>query len=123
MEWVIDPAVDVIWDSVATIYTEAGTKEVAPQTDEQWAAVRNSAATLVESGNLLMLDGRALDRDQWLSAARGLSVAANGALKAAEARNVGALFVSGEEIYLACTACHLRYAPALRDVAPDQPGR
>ena len=123
MEWVIDPAVDVIWDSVATIYTEAGTKEVAPRTDEQWAAVRNSAATVAESGNLLMLEGRALDRDQWMGAARALTVAANGALKAAEARNVEALFVAGEDIYHACTACHLRYAPALQDAAPDKPAR
>jgi hypothetical protein len=38
MEWVIDPAADVVWDSVKSISTEAGTKEVSPQTDEQWAA-------------------------------------------------------------------------------------
>jgi hypothetical protein len=119
MEWVIDPAVDVIWDSVATIYTEAGTREVAPHTDEQWAAVRNSAVIVAESGNLLMLDGRAMDRDRWMSTARELTVAANGALKAAEARNVAALFTAGEDIYHACTACHLRYAPGLRDATPD----
>jgi hypothetical protein len=110
MEWVVDPAVDVIWDSVGTIYTEAGTKELAPRTDEQWAAVRNSAAIVAESGNLLMMEGRARDRGQWMSFARALTVAANGALKAAEARNVDALFAAGEDIYHVCSACHQRYA-------------
>lgn len=52
MEWVIDPAADVIWYSVKTIITQAGTKEIKQETDEQWAAVRNAAATLAESGNM-----------------------------------------------------------------------
>jgi hypothetical protein len=113
MEWVVDPAVDVIWDSVATIYTEAGTKEVAPHTDEQWAAVRNGAALVAESGNLLMIDGRARDRKEWMSAARALTAAAVLALKAAEDRNANALFTAGEVIYHACSACHQRYASHL----------
>jgi hypothetical protein len=110
MAWVVDPAVDVIWDSVGTIYTESGTKELAPRTDEQWNAVRNSAAIVAESGNLLMMDGRARDRDQWMTGARGLIDAANRALKAAEAKNVDALFTAGEDIYHACSVCHQRYA-------------
>jgi hypothetical protein len=110
MDWIIDPAVDVIWDSVGTIYTEAGTKERAPHTEEEWAAVRNGAAIVAESGNLLMMDGRARDRDKWMTVARGLTDAANRALKAAEAKNVNALFTAGEDIYQACTACHQRYA-------------
>jgi hypothetical protein len=110
MEWVIDPAADVIWDSVGTIYTEAGTKELAPRTEEQWAAVRNSAAIVAESANLLMMEGRARDGREWMAAARRLTVAANRALKAAEAKNVDALFTAGEDIYHACSACHQRYA-------------
>jgi len=110
MTWVIDPAADVVWDSVATIMTEAGTKDIAPHTDEEWAAVRNSAAIVAESGNLLMIEGRARDRDKWMTAARRLAVAANQALKAAEAKNVDSLFAAGGDIYNACAACHQRYA-------------
>src|SRR4051812_29916897 len=72
MEWVIDPTVDVIWDSVKSISTQAGTKEISPQTDEQWIAVRNAAAALTEAGNLLMLPGRARDDKDWAVAARAL---------------------------------------------------
>jgi len=110
MAWIIDPSVDVIWDSVGTIYTEAGTKELAPRTDEQWDAVRNSAAIVAESGNLLMMDGRARDRGPWMSFARALTDAANSARKAAGAKNIEALFTAGEELYDACSACHQRYA-------------
>lgn len=113
MEWVIDPAADVIWDAVKSIITEKGTQEIAPKTDEQWAAVRNGAATLAESANLLMIEGRARDNKEWMAAARRLTATAEQALKAAEAKQVDALFAAGGEIYKVCKACHDRYAPHL----------
>ena len=113
MEWVIDPAADAVWESVKTIITEQGTKEIAPQTDEQWEAVRHGAATLHESAHLLTLEGRARDRDEWTKAARGLMAAADEALKAVAERNPQAVFDAGGRIYNACSACHRRYAPQL----------
>jgi hypothetical protein len=113
MEWVIDPAADAVWDPVKTIITEQGTQEIAPQTQEQWDAVRNGAAMLVESANLLMMEGRARDQGEWLAAARRLAATAGKALKAAEAKNAEAVFAAGGEIYNACSACHRRYAPQL----------
>ena len=113
MEWVIDPAADAVWEPVKTIITEQGTKEIAPQTDEQWEAVRHGAATLHESAHLLTLEGRARDRGEWTQAARGLMEAADEALKAVEAKNPQAVFDAGGRIYNACSACHRRYAPQL----------
>ena len=113
MEWVIDPAADAVWESVKVISTEQGTKEIAPQTDEQWEAVRHGAATLHESAHLLTLEGRARDRDAWTRAARGLMEAADEALRAVAAKNPGAVFDAGGRIYNACAACHRRYAPQL----------
>jgi len=123
MVWIVDPAADVIWGSVKTIITEAGTKEIAPHTDEEWDAVRNSAAMVAESGNLLMMEGRARDGKEWMTAARGLIAAAGRALKAAEARKVDALFTAGGDVYDACSACHRRYAPGLQDPSPDKPAK
>jgi hypothetical protein len=113
MEWVIDPAADAVWEPVKTIITEQGTKEIAPQTDEQWEAVRHGAATLHESAHLLTLEGRARDRGEWTQAARGLMEAADEALKAVAAKNPQAVFDAGGRIYNACSACHRRYAPQL----------
>ncbi len=113
MEWVIDPAADAVWESVKTIVTEQGTKEIAPQTQEQWDAVRNGAALLAESSNLLMMETRARDQGEWVAAARRLASTAEKALKAAESKNAAAVFAAGGEIYDACSACHRRYAPQL----------
>ena len=118
MEWVIDPAADVIWDSVKSVITEKGTKEIAPHTDAEWDAVRNAAATLMEAGNLLMVEGRAKDRKEWMAAARRLSDAANLAMKAAQAKNTEAVFAEGGKLYEACRACHLKYAPHLQGDTP-----
>jgi cytochrome c556 len=45
-----------------------------------------------------------------MSFARALTDAANGARKAAEAKNIDALFTAGEDLYNACSSCHRRYA-------------
>jgi hypothetical protein len=114
MNWIVDPHADVLWDSVGTIITEAGTEERQPRTEEEWEAVRNSAATIAESGNLLMMDGRAFDRDEWMKASRSMIDAATTALQAAEAKDVPALFDAGGTVYEACTACHSKYALGLQ---------
>jgi hypothetical protein len=118
MEWVIDAAADEVWESVAIIITEKGENHKAPKTDEEWARVRAGAATLVEAGNLLMMQGRARD-DKWLAAAKRMSDAAMIALQATEKKDVEALFDSGATIYNACSACHSAYR--VGDDAPTAP--
>jgi mono/diheme cytochrome c family protein len=105
MEWVIDAAADEVWESVAIIITEKGENHKAPKTDEEWAKVRAGAATLVESGNLLMMQGRTRG-ELWAAGAKRLSDAAMVALQATEKKDVEALFDSGATIYNACSACH-----------------
>ena len=109
MSWIIDPNATAIWNSVGSITTEKGTEEKHPRTDEEWATFRNAAATLIESGNLLMLDGRAVDNDQWMATSRGMADAAATVLEAAEAKDVEAYFDAGGALYEACTACHSKY--------------
>jgi hypothetical protein len=109
MAWIIDPTADVIWNSVGTTISEKGTEEHQPRTDEEWATMRNAAAVLIESGNLLMLDARAVDKDQWIAAARGMSDAAARVLETAETKDVEAYFDAGGALYEACVACHSKY--------------
>ncbi len=119
MEYVIDPAVDEVWDSVAIIITDKGENQKAPKTDEDWAKVRNGAATVQEAGNLLMMKGRARDDGKWMAMAKRMSDAAGVALKAAEKKDVATLFDSGAEIYNACSACHAAYR--VGDDTPSAP--
>lgn len=109
MTWVVDPAAKVVWASVGTIMTQEGVNEIAPRTDEEWSAVRNNAAMVVESGNLLMLPGRARNQDDWPMKARAMMEAAREALTAAEVKDTEALFTAGGSIYQACSDCHAKY--------------
>ena len=58
MDSIVDPSADALWESVATIVTTTGIEDRRPRTDEEWLAVRRSAVQLVESTNLLLVEGR-----------------------------------------------------------------
>jgi hypothetical protein len=109
MRGITAPAARSVFDSVATIITPKGTEERAPRTAEEWDAVGDSAAALVESGNLLMLGERAIDKGDWMSMSRALMDASRVALEATKAKNVEALFNSSEAINTSCENCHERY--------------
>jgi hypothetical protein len=109
MHTIVEPAADTVFGAVSTIVTAAGTEEKQPRTDEEWEAVAGSAAALVESGNLLLMGSRAIDKGAWTTYARDLVEAGRVALKAAEARDAAGVFASGEAIYLACDNCHRTY--------------
>ncbi len=106
---VVDPAADVLWDSVGTVISEEGVDEWYPKTDEEWATVRNAAVTIMESGNLLMMEGRARDQGAWMDLSRAMIDAGAAALEAAAAKNPDAVFAVGETVYVACDRCHGLY--------------
>jgi hypothetical protein len=106
---VVDPAADVLWDSVGTVISEEGVDEWYPKTDEEWAAVRNAAIVIMESGNLLMIGDRPKDRGAWMDLSRAMIEAGSQALAAADSRDPDAVFAVGETVYLACDRCHGLY--------------
>jgi hypothetical protein len=110
MNWVLDPAADGIWNAISWVSTTKGEKVIAPHTEAEWEALRNSAATLMEASNLLMLEGRAKDNQQWMISSRNLSKAAEKTLLAVQAKDVDAIFAVGAEIENACESCHIQYA-------------
>ena len=81
-----------------------------PRTDEEWAQVATSAAVLVESANLLLDGGRAVDAGEWTKMARAMADAADKALKAAEAKSADGILMVGDEINQTCDNCHERYS-------------
>jgi hypothetical protein len=116
MASVIDPQADIVWESVGTITTAAGTEERRPTTPEQWAAIRNAAITLAESGNLLMMVPRAKGGD-WMKYSRELIDVSEEAVRAADARNAERIYEIGGDINDKCMQCHEQYDPTiLRDL-------
>jgi hypothetical protein len=109
MNGITNPAAMAVYNTVTIVVNADGIKENAPQTDQEWEAVANQAAALVESGNLLLLDGRALDSGDWVKMTRAFMDESQKALKAAEAKNKDAIFESGEHINRTCDTCHAKY--------------
>jgi hypothetical protein len=112
MNWVLDPAADVIWASAGSIITAEGEQDLAPTTEEGWNGVRHSAAVVAEVGGLLRLPGRARDQGEWLEISNGLTAAGLLALQAAQAQDKEALFDAGARLYSVCVSCHQHYIPA-----------
>jgi len=90
-----------------------------PTDEKEWAAVRRSAVTLAESGNLLMLPGRARDQAVWAGDVRMLVDAGNAAYQAAQAKDAKALAALAQPLDASCTTCHKQYRP---NVFPRQGG-
>ena len=110
MAGVVEPAAEVYWDAVGVIVDSAGEHQLAPQTEEDWLAVRAAAYTVAEAGNLLMLPERALDQGPWITMSQSLVEIGQRALEAADSRNLDAVFDMGAEMYYVCTNCHGTYA-------------
>ena len=132
MDSIVDPAADGLWDSVAVTSTRAGVEEKQPKTDEDWAAVRRHAVSLMESMNLVVMKGRHAappgtraaegeltpdEIDQHIDANRGalvgfakaLRATAQKALTAIDKKDVQGLFAAGSDIDAACEACHVTF--------------
>ena len=113
MEYILEPAAEVIWDSAGAVISEAGEQDLSPETDEGWIKVLNASALLAEGGNLMMIPGRSAG-PEWNQHAKRMTAAAKQAMDAAEAQDADALFDAGGEIYQACLACHMQYWPDSR---------
>lgn len=131
---VIDPNIDPIWNAISTEVTAEGTVEKRPETDEDWATLRNHAISLREVSNLLVIEGRAVAHShantssheselqaeaiqaliaaQWpefIQRAHALHDAVNLAVEAIDAKNVDRLEEVGGIIEHACESCHSQF--------------
>ena len=95
-----------LWERILRLMAP---KKSDQQPQKSGPAVRNSALTLAESGNLLMMAPRAVDGGNWMKAAQALVDTGMLAVRAAEARNAEQLFDAGGTIYAACKNCHQKY--------------
>ena len=109
MNGIVGPAATVVFESVSTTVTVAGIDDKFPRSDAEWEAVGNSAVALAEAGNLLMMEGRAVDKGEWIKMSQAMIDAAKVALKATEAKSADGVLESGDAINVSCDNCHRRY--------------
>ena len=109
MKGIVRPAALVVFDSVSTTVSFKGTEERAPHTDEEWEVVGNSAAALIESGNLLMMGSRAVDKGEWLQMSQAMIDAGKIALEATQKKSAEGVLAAGEAVNMSCDNCHRKY--------------
>jgi hypothetical protein len=103
-------------------------QELFPTDDDEWIRAENSARTVAEASNLLLLPGRPLDDDRaWVDFAHQLYDASMKAGDMAEKKDKQGFFDAGTEMYYACHGCHEKYIagadgpPAAPDPDPLKP--
>jgi hypothetical protein len=81
-----------------------------PSDDNEWAAVRRSAMTLAESGNLLIMRNRTAG---WVVDAKTLITVGTSAYQAAQSKDAKALAALVEPLDASCTTCHKQFRPSV----------
>jgi hypothetical protein len=109
MKGIVTPAAMVVFQSVSTTVSIRGIEEKQPRTDEEWEEVGNSAAALIESGNLIVMGTRAVDRDEWVKMSQAMMEAGKLTLKATQDKSADGVLAAGEQLNASCDACHRKY--------------
>lgn len=134
MQSLVEPRADSLWNAVSIAVTEKGIETNAPETDEEWAAMRHEAVTLSEAMNLILMPGRVVakpgeeakdptvelspeeitklideDRQSFAEMAHSLQDTVMKAIQAIDAKDAEALSNAGGDIDAACEACHKKY--------------
>jgi len=110
MQGIVVPNSDVVFKAPNNV----------PKNDKDWAVVQNSALTLAEVGNLLMMPGRAsvykqqIDADiknggDWAKDTKALSEMSMKAFDAANAKDIKELEMVTDDLELTCENCHGTY--------------
>jgi len=109
MNGIVMPDAYVIYEAVGTKSSAKGIEEIAPQNDEEWAKIANAAAAIVESGNLLLMGNRVVDKGDWIKMTHEFMEQGKLALKAAEAKDKDGIVAAGGDLNTTCDNCHAKY--------------
>ena len=109
MNGIVMPNANVIYNSVGATITGTKVEEFAPKNEKEWQAVGDSAAAIVESGNMLLVGDRLVDKREWLSYTQRFIAAGKAVLAAAEQKKPDGVLAAGGDLNETCDACHEKY--------------
>jgi enterochelin esterase family protein len=98
--------VEIIYPTSDDIFYIARTP---PANDHDWALFQRTALTLAESGNLLMMPGRARDQGDWIKYSKMLVDVGAAAYKLGKAKDLDGILALNDQLYTACVTCHQQY--------------
>ena len=82
-----------------------------PKDQHDWNILRGQALMLAESGNLLVMPGRARDQENWVKDSKMMIEAGSAAFKAARAKDIEGVRAVNDQLYQSCVSCHQQYRP------------
>ncbi len=91
-----------------------------PKTDVEWGLIRNQALMLAESGNLLMMPGRARDQGNWITDSKMLVDVGAAAYNLAGAKDMQGILDLNDRLNASCVVCHQQYRPDYHRRPPAQ---
>jgi hypothetical protein len=109
MNAIVLPNANVIYNAVGTTIIGTKVEETVPKNDKEWEAVGDSAAAIVESGNMLLAGDRLIDKREWLSFTQRFIAAGKAALEAANQKKPEGVLAAGGDLNETCDACHDKY--------------
>lgn len=108
MVTVVTPATDTLW----------GIED--PQTSEDWQVFIDAADLVINAGNTIKVGGTGpMDNEwaadpEWDAFADRLIGAGVDARKAAEEKDIEAMYTAGEVLYPPCEECHIQFHPGVQ---------
>ena len=91
-----------------------------PKNEHEWSLLRGQALMLAESGNLIMMAGRARDQENWIKYSKIMIDLGKTAFKAAQAKDLDGIRALNDPLNDVCVNCHLQYRPGYhKRPAPD----
>jgi hypothetical protein len=89
-----------------------------PKNQHEWSLLRGQALMLAESGNLLMMEGRARDQENWIKYSKTMIDIGTTAFKAAQAKDLDGIRALNDPLNDVCVNCHLQYRPGYHKRPP-----
>jgi cytochrome c556 len=108
---VIDHNSHTLWD--------VAMKKNAPKKDADWHVLEHAAVTLAAAGNMVMMGGTGVTDNvwakdpKWTALAQDMTTGGQQAFDAVQKKDVTALLAAGDNIVVACEACHKQFKPTL----------
>jgi hypothetical protein len=109
MDGIVSPASGVVYGAVGTTVTREGIQETRPKDDREWRRVAGNAAALIEASELLKVEGRAKDSEDWAAIAKAMGDAAAEVRAAAQKQDAEGILAAGERLNNSCDNCHRKF--------------
>jgi cytochrome c556 len=75
--------------------------------------VAGNAATIIEASELLRVEGRARESEDWATIAKAMGAAAAEVRAAAQKKDAEGILAAGERLNNSCDNCHLKFQVAV----------